>query len=129
MANEQNLTQKGRRLSTEEAQRLAQRSVEVRRKKKELVKSAREFAIAALNAVTSDKETGEKYVVKDAIIRKLIVKAIQEIDLNAIKYLFELIGESPADYANMATDIPQGIKKGVDIDAWINREIEADDKE
>lgn len=36
MANEQNLTQKGKRMSTEEAQRLAQRSAEVRRQKKSL---------------------------------------------------------------------------------------------
>jgi len=28
-----------------------------------------------------------------------------------------------------ASDIPQSVKKGVDIDAWIKREIEADDKE
>lgn len=36
MANEQNLTQKGKRLSTEEAQRLAKRSAEARRQKKRL---------------------------------------------------------------------------------------------
>lgn len=28
-----------------------------------------------------------------------------------------------------ATDIPLGVRKGVDIDAWIKREIETDDKE
>ena len=66
MANEQNLTQKGKRLSTEEAQRLARRSVEARREKKQMVKSAREFAIAALNAVAEDKN-GKKFVVKDAM--------------------------------------------------------------
>ena len=50
-------------------------------------KSAREFAEAALNA---------EVVVKDAIIQGVIKKAIQEKDLAAIKYLFELTGESPA---------------------------------
>ncbi len=50
MANEQNLTQKGKRISTERAQELARLSAESRRQKKELVKTAREFAIAALNA-------------------------------------------------------------------------------
>lgn len=55
MANEQNLTQKGKRISTERAQELARLSAESRRQKKELVKTAREFAIAALNAETTDE--------------------------------------------------------------------------
>lgn len=123
MANEQNLTQKGKRMSTEEAQRLAQRSAEVRRQKKELVKTAREFAVAALNAVVTDKETGDKYVVKDAMIKKLIAKAVSEVDLNAIKYLLELIKESPAD-ANMEDpDIPTDIGHGISIDSWIKDKL------
>ena len=65
MANEQNLTQKGKRISTERAQELARLSAESRRQKKELVKTAREFAIAALNAETTD-DKGRKYIVKDA---------------------------------------------------------------
>lgn len=123
MANERNLTQKGKRMSTEEAQRLAQRSAEVRRQKKELVKTAREFAIAALNAVVIDKETGDKYVVKDAMIKKLIAKAISEVDLNAIKYLLELIKESPED-ANMEDpDISTDIEHGINIDSWIKDKL------
>ena len=66
MANEQNLTQKGKRISTERAQELARLSAESRRQKKELVKTAREFAIAALNAETTD-DKGRKYIVKDAM--------------------------------------------------------------
>ena len=96
MANEQNLTQKGKRISTERAQELARLSAESRRQKKELVKTAREFAIAALNAETTD-DKGRKYIVKDAMIKKLIAKAVGDADLNAIRYLLELIGESPAD--------------------------------
>lgn len=123
MANEQNLTQKGKRMSTEEAQRLAKRSAEVRKQKKELVKTAREFAIAALNAVVVDEKTGDKHVVKDAMIKKLIAKAVSEVDLNAIKYLLELIKESPAD-ANMEdADIPQDIDHGVSIDSWIKDKL------
>ena len=123
MANELNLTQKGKRLSTEEAQKLAQRSAEVRKQKKELVKTAREFAIAALNAVATDKETGAKYIVKDAMIKKLIAKAISDVDLNAIKYLLELVGESPAD-ANMGNDdIPTDINHGISIDSWIKDKL------
>ena len=123
MANEQNLTQKGKRLSTEEAQKLAQRSAEVRKQKKEFVKTAREFALAALNAVATDKDTGNKYVVKDAMIKRLITKAISDADLYAIKYLFELIGESPAD-ANMGNDnIPSDINHGINIDSWIKDKL------
>ncbi len=69
MANEQNLTQKGKRISTERAQELARLSAESRRQKKELVKTAREFAIAALNAETTD-DKGRKHIVKDAMIKK-----------------------------------------------------------
>lgn len=90
MANEQNLTQKGKRISTERAQELARLSAESRRQKKELVKTAREFAIAALNAETTD-DKGRKYIVKDAMIKKLIAKAVGDADLNAIRYLLELI--------------------------------------
>ena len=123
MANEKNLTQKGKRLSTEEAQKLAQRSAEVRKQKKELVKTAREFALAALNAVATDKETGTKYVVKDAMIKKLIAKAVSDVDLNAIKYLLELIGESPADANATDLDIPTDIKHGISIDSWIKDKL------
>jgi len=96
MANEQNLTQMGKRLSTEEAQRLAKRSAEVRREKSARIKTAREFAEAALNAEVKDKTTGKSVIVKDAIIQKLVAKAIQENDLPTVKYLFELIGDNPA---------------------------------
>lgn len=123
MANERNLTQKGKRLSTEEAQKLARRSAEVRKQKKELVKTASEFAIAALNAVTTDKETGAKYIVKDAMIKKLIAKAISDVDLNAIKYLLELVGESPADANNNNDDIPTDINHGISIDSWIKDKL------
>lgn len=119
MANEQNLTQKGKRLSTEEAQRLAKRSVEARREKKRLVKSAREFAIAALNSVAEDKN-GKKFVVKDAMIKKLIARALEDTDLNAIKYLLELIGESPADENQKAEENSIASPGSIDIEKWIN---------
>ena len=120
MANEQNLTQKGKRISTERAQELARLSAESRRQKKELVKTAREFAIAALNAETTD-DKGRKYIVKDAMIKKLIAKAVGDADLNAIRYLLELIGESPADENQKIAnaDIPTDIEHGINNDYWI----------
>lgn len=114
MANEQNLTQKGKTLSTEKAQRMAKLSAEARRQKK----SAREFALAALNAVAEDKN-GKKFVVKDALIKKLIARALEETDLNSIKYLLELIGESPADENQKAEENSISSPGSIDIDKWI----------
>lgn len=124
MANEQNLTQKGKRISTERAQELARLSAESRRQKKELVKTAREFAIAALNAETTFGN-GRKYIVKDAMIKKLIAKAVGDADLNAIRYLLELIGESPADENQKIAnaDIPTDIEHGINIDSWIKDKL------
>ena len=58
-------------------------------------KTAREYAIAALEGVTKDKE-GKSITIKDVMIQKLIAKAVNEADLNAIKYIVELIGKSPS---------------------------------
>ena len=58
-------------------------------------KTAREYAIAALEGVTKDKE-GKSITIKDVMIQKLIAKAVSEADLNAIKYIVVLIGESPS---------------------------------
>lgn len=81
---------------TAESGRLAQKkSAESRKARSEERKAAKDFAQMALNAEVMDKKTGKKVVVKDAIIQKLVAKAIQETDLQTVKYLFELIGEQP----------------------------------
>lgn len=81
---------------TAESGRLAQKkSAESRKARSEDRKAAKDFAQMALNAEVMDKKTGKKVVVKDAIIQKLVAKAIQETDLQTVKYLFELIGEQP----------------------------------
>ena len=79
-----------RPLGSERARELAAKSVEARRRKK----SAREFALAALNATKTVK--GKKVVVKDQMIKAILEKAIVEKDLKSAQYLLELIGESPA---------------------------------
>ena len=53
-------------------------------------KTAREYAIAALEATTKGKD-GKTITIKDVMIQKVIAKAISETDLNAIKYIVELI--------------------------------------
>ena len=84
------------RFTAENARKLQARGAEVRREKSAERKSAKEFAQMALNAEVKDKATGKMVVVKDAIIQGVVAKAIQEKDLAAIKYLFDLTGESPA---------------------------------
>lgn len=82
--------------TAENARKMQKRSAEVRKEKSAERKSAKEFAQMALNAEVTDKSTGRKVIVKDAIIQKLITRAIQDTDLNTVKYLFELIGENSA---------------------------------
>ena len=84
------------RFTAENARKMQARGAEVRREKSAERKSAKEFAQMALNAEVTDKATGKKVIVKDAIIQGVVAKAIQEKDLAAIKYLFELTGENPA---------------------------------
>lgn len=62
-------------------------------KKRREIKTAREYAIAALSGEVKLKD-GKKLIIKDQMIQRLIAKAISEVDLNAIKYIVELIGES-----------------------------------
>lgn len=84
------------KFTAENARKMQARGAEVRREKSAERKSAKEFAQMALNAEVTDKSTGKKVIVKDAIIQKLVAKAIQENDLQTVKYLFELIGENPS---------------------------------
>ena len=82
--------------TAENARQMQERSAASRKERSAERKSAKEFAQMALNAEVTDKATGKKVIVKDAIIQGVVAKAIQEKDLAAIKYLFELTGESPA---------------------------------
>ena len=91
---------------TSESARIAQaKGAETRRQKSQERKSAKEFAQMALNAEVTDKATGKKVVVKDVIIQKLVARAIQEIDLNTIKYLLELINENPSQKVEVTGEL------------------------
>lgn len=86
-----------RKLTPEEARAMGKRSGEARRQKR----SAKDFAIAALNA-THTTNNGKKMVVKDILVQRMVSKAIKDGDLNAVKYLFELIGEAPVSKQEVA---------------------------
>lgn len=113
-----------RSLTPEEAREMGRKSGASRRAKK----TAREFALAALNATVTDK-SGKKLVVKDVLIQKMIAKAVQEQDLNAVKYLFDLIGEGPVAKQEIALKRAEGETMSLaDIEKEIAR-IEKLDKE
>lgn len=76
-------------------------SGEVRREKR----SVREIAKVILEGTMVQDESGE-ISLKEATIRKVLDIALNEGgDLNAIKYLYEIIGEAPAQQV----EIKQGI--------------------
>lgn len=62
------------------------------RKRRE-IKTAKEIMIAALNEEIKSQD-GRKATIKELMMQKLLKKAAQEGDLNSIKYIVELIGES-----------------------------------
>ena len=95
MANEKNLKPFDKTQSREEAKKNGKKGGIASGKARLAKKTAREYAIAALGGVTKDKE-GKSITIKDVMIQKLIAKAVSEADLNAIKYIVELIGESPS---------------------------------
>lgn len=95
MANEKNLKPFDKTQSREEAKKNGKKGGIASGKARREKKTAREYAIAALEATTKGKD-GKTITIKDVMIQKVIAKAISETDLNAIKYIVELIGESPS---------------------------------
>lgn len=94
MANEQNLKPQNKRTKSEQRE-IAKKGGIASGKARLAKKTAREYAIAALEATTKDNE-GKLITLKDVMIQKVIAKAIKDSDLNAVKYIVELIGESPS---------------------------------
>lgn len=91
MGNEKNLKPNSAR-TPKEREELARKAGQASGKARREKKTAREYAIAVLEGYVKDKDI----TIKDAMMQKLIQRAISETDLNAIKYILELIGESPA---------------------------------
>lgn len=67
-------------------------------------KSAREYAEMALNVEIMDEVTGEKVTAKNKIILNMVRDAIKENDLQKVKYLFELVDESPTQKMDVTTN-------------------------
>lgn len=117
MANEKNLKPFDKTQSREEAKKNGKKGGIASGKARLAKKTAREYAIAALEGVVKGKD-GTKTTVKDVMIQKLIAKAVSESDLNAIKYIVELIGEAASQKIEVTG------KDGKDL---INREISKDE--
>lgn len=120
--NINNLTKIGASLSPERAHEMARKSAEVRAKKAEMRKTARHFVNECLNGTITD-ENGVELIVKDLLMRKLIIKALKDIDLNAIRFILELIGESPADMKDKELEDEAATNKGVNIEKWLEQEM------
>lgn len=120
--NINNLTKIGTSLSPERAHEMARKSAEVRAKKAEMRKTARHFVNECLNGTITD-ENGVELIVKDLLMRKLIIKALKDIDLNAIRFILELIGESPADMRDKDLEDETATNKGVNIEKWLEQEM------
>lgn len=94
MVNEKNLVPQNKR-TKEEQREIARKGGKASGAKRRELKTAREFAIAALNAVTKTKE-GKEIVVKDAAIQKQLQRALVDADLKAFEFLLGLAGELPS---------------------------------
>lgn len=90
--------------TSERGREAQKKSASIRRAHSLERKTAKEFAQAALNAEVTDRTTGKKVVVKDVIIQKMVMKAIQG-DLKCTKYLFELINENPAQRVEVSGEL------------------------
>lgn len=93
MANEKNLEQHKIRTTSEAREKGRKGGIASGQKRREL-KTLREYVTAALGAKTNIN--GEETSIKDAMMRSLVINAVKNNDLAAIKYIAELIGESPA---------------------------------
>ena len=80
MANEKNLKPFDKTQSREEAKKNGKKGGIASGKARLAKKTAREYAIAALEGVVKGKD-GTKTTVKDEMIQKLIAKAVGESDL------------------------------------------------
>jgi general stress protein YciG len=94
MANEQNLKPTSER-SKDEAREISRKGGIASGKKRREIKTVREYARALMNSSIKDK-SGNEFVFKDALIQKLGKAAFNSLDLAAIKFLIEIIGEAPA---------------------------------
>lgn len=126
--NIDNLTKIGVSLSPERAQEMARKSAEVRAKKAEMRKTARHFVNECLNGTITD-ENGVKLIVKDLLMRKLIIRALKDTDLNAIRFILELIGESPADMRGRDLNEDETTDKGIKVEKWIEQEMSNKDND
>lgn len=96
---------KDTKFTSANAKEMQLKSAEKRKENTEKRKSAKDFAIAALYGTINDKDGNDVFIL-DAAIKSQVKKAIQEGDLNALKYLIELIGDAPSN----KIDISEGIQ-------------------
>lgn len=92
--NEKFKEQMGKPLNTERARELGRLSGEKRRERKEMRETAQIVLKRLLDNKIENKTTGEKVSTREALLLKAMAKGLQDGDLNAIKYVFDMAGEA-----------------------------------
>lgn len=100
MANQQNLKHLSPNEAREQGRKGGKASVESRRRKKSL----KEAALAILEAVRDNHDTGENENGFEAVAAALYLKAVAG-DVSAINSLRDLIGEKPTDKVQLDGNI------------------------
>lgn len=96
MANEQNLRKDFTQAERQENGRKgAAVTNEIRRKKKEDIKTAKAIVEALFAEKIKDKEGKKKFTVKEVMIKKLVNKAVKDGSLTAMNMLLAIVGENP----------------------------------
>jgi hypothetical protein len=113
MANEQNLKSNTER-TPKERQEIARKAGIASGKKRREIKTVREYARALMNSSIKDK-SGNEFVFKDALIQKLGKAAFNSLDLAAIKFLIEIIGEAPAQQVEVSGKNGKPLLPGADM--------------
>jgi hypothetical protein len=102
MANEQNLIPFNKR-SKEDAKRIQRMGADAMHEKKRKRKLFREYLEDAVGTEVTDSN-GNKYTTLEVMVKKTIQKAVNELDLPTIKFIVEMLGESPTQKVDVTSD-------------------------
>jgi hypothetical protein len=94
MANEQNLIPLNQRRK-EDAKRIQRMGADALNEQKRQRKRFREYLEDAVSFKV-ENSNGEEFTALEVIVKKVIQKAVNEIDLATIKFIVDMLGETPS---------------------------------
>jgi hypothetical protein len=89
--------------SKEDAKRIRQLGADAMHEKKRKRKLFREYLEDAVGTEVTDSN-GNKYTTLEVMVKKTIQKAVNELDLPTIKFIVEMLGESPTQKVDVTSD-------------------------